>query len=59
MKIDIVFDLERETKGTFRFKEREPAPGHEPAIGTIYVRKSTFTGEAPKALKVTLTDSVK
>lgn len=32
------FALEKETKGTFRFKE-QPESGQPPVVGTLYVQK--------------------
>ena len=45
----IRFEFEKETKGTFRFKE----VSDEPVIGTLYIKKS-----AVKDLKLTDQDSI-
>lgn len=37
------FSVERETKGTIRFQEDEPADGSRPPIGTLYVTKAALT----------------
>lgn len=50
MKIERVFELEKETKNTIRYAE--VAEGQPPAIGTIYIQKWALKG-TPK--KVTLT----
>lgn len=46
------FIVERETKGTFRY--REVAEEGKEAIGVLYVKKATLAqfGTAPKALEV-------
>lgn len=51
MKKTLRFDIEKETKGTFRYAEQ----GNEQVIGTIYVRKHVFGSDpAPKVLTVTI-----
>lgn len=50
----IMFELEKETKGTFRFKEIVEE-GNPKRIGTLYMQKEVFAGVAPKALTVTVT----
>ena len=44
-KLKITLTLERETKGTYRYKEDE-VEGQPPAIGTLYLRKYA-TGKTP------------
>ena len=51
MKIERVFEFEKETKNTIRFTE--VAEGEPPIMGTIYVQKWAMK-EVPKKLKVTL-----
>ncbi len=51
MKIERVFEVEKETKNTIRYSE--VAEGQPPVIGTIYVQKWALTG-IPKQVKVTL-----
>lgn len=38
------FELERETKGTYRYKEISDVP----AVGTLYIRKSAMSKPADK-----------
>jgi len=38
MIITLLFEPERETPGTWRYKE-QPAEGTEPVIGTMYLKK--------------------
>ena len=52
MTHDAAFILEKETKNTYRFKEKTEE-GKPPIIGTIYVQKWAFA-TAPKELKVTI-----
>ena len=58
MESDIVltFELERSTKNTYRYAEKE-SNAHEPLkIGTIYLQKWVFgANDAPKVLEVTIT----
>lgn len=51
MKLERVFELEKETKNTIRYAE--VAEGQPPVIGTIYVQKWALKG-TPKKIKVTL-----
>ena len=51
MKIERVFEVEKETKTTVRYAE--VAEGQPPVIGTIYVQKWAMKG-IPKRVKVTL-----
>lgn len=39
--ITLTFELDRETKGTFRFAE----VGDDPTVGTLYIRKSALNGK--------------
>jgi hypothetical protein len=52
MKLERVFELEKETKNTVRYQEVQ-AEGQPPVIGTIYVQKWALKG-LPKKVKVTL-----
>jgi len=49
MKKEVAFKFERETPGTYRFKEEATVP----VVGTIYIKKTTFETK-PETLKVTL-----
>jgi hypothetical protein len=40
--IELVFEPEKETKGTWRFQEFVASEFDEAKVGTIYVRKSTL-----------------
>jgi len=51
MKVERVFEVEKETKNTVRYAE--VAEGQPPVIGTIYVQKWAMKG-IPKRVKVTL-----
>jgi hypothetical protein len=59
MKIVTNFVLDKETKGTFRYAEvddkgkRRESGDLETVIGTIYLRKTTFS-DAPKTITVTV-----
>lgn len=51
--IVVDFEIERETKGTWRYKE--VAAAGSALIGTLYIKKSAFDGEPPNRLVVTIT----
>lgn len=42
MKKSVVFEAEKDTKRTIRFKEIVHGPLDEPVIGTVYIPKSTL-----------------
>lgn len=48
------FELEKETPGTYRYKEMEGEPGVPPVLATIYVKKWALGSPAPEKLTVTL-----
>jgi hypothetical protein len=50
-KREIELELEKETKGTYRYREISTAA---PVVGTLYVRKYTFEGSAPDRIKLTI-----
>ena len=50
--VEVVFDFERETPGTYRFKEQGEKDTH--AIGTLYVKKSALGAKAPSTITVTI-----
>ena len=55
--LKVKFEQEKETKGTWRFKEADVGPMDTPLIGTVYIPKPTLKaiGWSPdKALFVTL-----
>jgi hypothetical protein len=52
MKLERVFEMEKETKNTVRYQE-EQVEGQPPVIGTIYVQKWALKG-IPNKVKVTL-----
>lgn len=59
MHVALTFRQEKETKGTFRFKELnaegKDAPYGQYMVGTLYVRKDMFKGRpAPEKLEVTV-----
>ena len=39
MKVKVLFEVEKETKRTFRFAEVENDMGPAPVIGTLYLQK--------------------
>jgi hypothetical protein len=46
------FRRERETKGTWRYREQERPEGE--AVGTLYVKKAALGEPAPERLRVTI-----
>jgi len=48
----LTFAFEKETKGTFRFKEVEQ---DFPVVGTLYVKRSAFNDKAPAEITVDIT----
>ena len=50
-----IFELDKETKGTFRFREVEK-DGQPVMSGTLYIRKAAVAGswEPPQTLTVTV-----
>ena len=51
MKLERLFEVEKETKNTIRYAEK--AEGQPPVIGTIYIQKWAMKG-TPKQVKITL-----
>ena len=53
-----LFSIERETKGTFRYKECDQKGEHleqmDCKIGTLYIRKTHLGNNAPAILVVTV-----
>lgn len=54
--ITVEFELDRETKNTYRFAETVEQD-ETPVIGTLYVQKSAFDGAAPESLTVMISVS--
>lgn len=56
MRVQLEFEVERETKGTIRYAEVKRGEFDEPVVGTLYVRKSAFKaeGKVPQRLTVTV-----
>jgi hypothetical protein len=52
MQLKLKMTLEKETKGAVRYAEDKPASGAEPAIGTLYIRKSALGGKIPQTIEV-------
>ena len=49
------FEIERETKNTFRYAEKKNSLGIEFVMGTLYVRKEAFgEEERPEKLQITI-----
>jgi hypothetical protein len=44
--LTIVFELQKETKNTFKYEERPPA-GQPPRIGALYIQKWALAGGPP------------
>ena len=40
-KVEVIFDQDRETKGTFRFKE-DANDNERPVMGSVYLRKDIY-----------------
>jgi hypothetical protein len=60
MKHELVFTVEKETKGAIRFAEINPENNEtkdfsEAVVGTLYVRKHALDG-TPTTIRVTITD---
>jgi hypothetical protein len=51
--LQLEFSREKETPGTWRYQEVEVA-GQEPAVGSLYVKKSALDGDPPARLRVTI-----
>ncbi len=51
-KIELDFEIEKETKGTVRYKEEDD--GERPWIGTVYLLKDKLPKPFPKNIKVTI-----
>jgi len=47
---ELTFELDEPTKRTYRYRETSTVP----VVGTLYVQKSTFEGDAPTTLTVTI-----
>ncbi len=54
MELTIKFEIEKETKGTYRFKEVTEA-GKPPAVGTLYIQKWALPSPVPQKITVTVT----
>jgi hypothetical protein len=53
--LTVEFETDRETKGTIRYKEDEPADGSRPAIGTLYITKTALAKtNGVKRIRVTV-----
>jgi hypothetical protein len=52
--LELTFTLEKETPGTFRFKEDGDEDQHK--VGALYIKKAAFGKKgAPKEISVTIT----
>lgn len=54
MQLKLKMTLEKETKGAVRYAEDKPQGGGEPAVGTLYIRKSALPAKIPQALTITI-----
>lgn len=55
-KVELFFDVDRETKGTFRFKEDSP-DDTRPVMGSVYLRKDIYEQlgvSDTEAIKITI-----
>jgi|TARA_R100000908_G_scaffold48960_1_gene24479 hypothetical protein len=53
MNKEIDFSIDKETAGTFRYKEIVP-DDEKPIVGTLYIRKSHIKGKRPEQVSVTI-----
>ena len=53
MEKTLQFEFDKETPGTFRFKEIVPED-EEVSVPTIYIRKTFFENERPDKLQITI-----
>jgi hypothetical protein len=51
--MELEFSREKETPGTWRYQEVE-VKGREPAVGSLYLKKSAVGGDPPTRLRVTI-----
>lgn len=40
--LNVIFEMEKDTKNTIRFKEVVPGPLDTPKVGTVYIPKATL-----------------
>ena len=52
-RLVLIFSKEKETKGTYRYREAEVAD-RETAVGSLYVKKSVVGESPPGQLRVTI-----
>jgi hypothetical protein len=52
-RLVLVFNKEKETKGTYRYQEVE-AVDREPAVGSLYLKKTAVGDQPPGQLRVTI-----
>jgi hypothetical protein len=55
MKLELTFNLEKETKNTYRYQEDGDKDDH--AVGTLYIKKNIFEGSPDKSLSVTIEET--
>ena len=51
-ELNIVFKLEKETKGAYRYKEDQDST--TAVVGNLYMRKWAFTDKPPDEINVTI-----
>ena len=51
-RLVLVFNKEKETKGTYRYQEVEVAEGH--SCGSLYLKKAVVGDPPPAQLRVTI-----
>ena len=52
---ETTFTLEKETPGTYRYREDGDKDDHK--IGALYVKKGAVSGKAPQSITVVIKDS--
>lgn len=52
MELQCEMEKEKETKGTFRYREK--GEEEKQIIRTLYIQKTAFEREVPKVIKVTI-----
>jgi len=60
MAIEIIFEQERDTKNTVRYKEMQckvDGTDAELAVGTLYVQKAVLGSPPPEKLKVIIEEA--
>lgn len=51
---ELTFELEKDTKNTYQYKETTVEAGKPPVIGTVYVQKWALGSPAPEKIQISL-----